>query len=1501
MIMYTSYRRSVPGMLAFALSVSIGSHAPAAEQENITSFRAINSFEANTFAFAPVEAQFVRIAILKTSTAQPCIDELEIYSPNSGKNLGLSSSGPVASASSSLPGYAHHRIEFLNDGHYRNNRSWICGKPTGWCQIKLPAIATINRVVLSRDRNGTLSDRLPVEFDIQVSNDGKAWTTVKKIRPPKALATPSAAIVPDLFQKRETFNDSLIATRNAWQEEPGGKRIISKTPWLISPAIACENVAIPLPQDKAPIPERVAQWEYHPEWGNGVPVPLHMPNRSVVYLYRTITTPTQMGTTVKLGSDDAVIVFLNGKQVFVHDKVGPVRPGEDNLYLNLIAGTNHLMIKLWNISHIAGFCYADDLPTPFAQCRNQLETAFPEETTLLSQKAPGFIDAWLAGETDKAAMHAVTSIFPATSEATTSFKQKLDAAGTNQARQLALVMDAARLAVELSTLGDKLGLINPETLIKAIAAGHNADAGRQEQALLKLKEKLPSIIDGLKQGELSSIDSARETLAFQRELLLSQSTIDFDKILFIRRAPAPRSLIKAGYHDQWGMPVNYAGNSCINPTGWDNELMTLSLRDGKMSTLYRPGTPAIISDVELHFDGDRLLFASADRQHRWQVFEIGTDGTGLRQVSRSEEEGDVDNYDPMYLPDGRIIFNSSATFAGVPCFSGTDYVANLHIMDNDGSKVRRLTYEQDNDWHPTMLADGRVLYLRWEYTDSAHYFSRIMMRMNPDGTDQREFYGSNSYWPNTMFFPKPLPGSLSKFIAVVSGHHGTCRAGELFLFDTAKGRQEDIGVVQRIAPPWATRTTQGEIEDNLVDRSWPKFLHPHPLSDSQFLVAAMLRPGGKWGLYLVDVHGNLVQLAEDARGLAMFEPIPIKKRPTAPVIPDRINPKQKTATVFIQDIYEGPGLRGVPRGTVKKLRVFQYEYSYRDMGGHYRIGMEGPWDVRRLIGTVPVYKDGSASFTVPANTPISIQPLDGNGKAVQIMRSWMVGMPGEVLSCVGCHEPADQALLPKTVMAARKEPLEITPWYGQKRGFSFINEVQPVLERHCVSCHDGTQEGRPDFKTRTRVGRDGQLTGFPKSYMELHPYVYRNGPEGDYHLLTPMEFHANTSEVVQMLRKGHHGVKFDPEGWDRLVTWIDLNVPCYGTWSETQVIPRDYAKRRLDMKRRYAAVDEDVETTLKGDPYDTTPIPIKPEPAVKTPKLKINNWPVDAATAKQQQGAEGKTTMEVDLGNGRAITFVRIPAGEFVMGSSTESHEERPQHVVKIKKAFWMAANEISLADFQTCKPAHRNGFYDQHYKDQVRPGYTMDKPDLPVIRVSWHEAMDFCGWLSKRTGKKATLPTEAQWEYACRAGTSTPLWFGETSTDFAGTANLADVQLKKMAVIGVDPKPVGNPNQYWDFIPKIATVNDGVLHLATVNSYAPNPWGLKNMHGNVAEWCVNTHRAYPYEPSRPGESAEDKTQKVVRGGGWRDRPHRATSSFRLAFSAWQKVYNVGFRPIIVE
>jgi formylglycine-generating enzyme required for sulfatase activity len=175
---------------------------------------------------------------------------------------------------------------------------------------------------------------------------------------------------------------------------------------------------------------------------------------------------------------------------------------------------------------------------------------------------------------------------------------------------------------------------------------------------------------------------------------------------------------------------------------------------------------------------------------------------------------------------------------------------------------------------------------------------------------------------------------------------------------------------------------------------------------------------------------------------------------------------------------------------------------------------------------------------------------------------------------------------------------------------------------------------------------------------------------------------------------------------------------------------------------------------------------------------------------------------------------------------------------------------------------------------------------------VSQKEALAFCQWLSKRTGQKVTLPTEAQWEYACRAGTDTPMSYGDLDTDFSKNANLADWTIRDLVYDVRDQYPP-------DLVPRDARFKDGKLVTADVGSFKPNAWGLYDMHGNAWEWTRSAYRPYPYSEMDGRNDPRDNDFVVARGGSWYDRPKRSRSAFRLSYPAWQKVYNVGLRVVI--
>ena len=1029
------------------------------------------------------------------------------------------------------------------------------------------------------------------------------------------------------------------------------------------------------------------------------------------------------------------------------------------------------------------------------------------------------------------------------------------------------------------------GVPGTRAAITDMIATHGATFAKGKDFLSRLTDLEKSLTEaeaalaGGDQGAKPRLQElANNFSTLQNESLLANPLLGFEKLLLIKRG--------AG---NLGLPQNWQANCGIGRTGYDNEIAVLSpvSPQGNLTTLMKPQKSEFVGDLKLDFSGDKMLFSMPGKHDRWQVWEVKADGSGLRQVTPGEEP-DVENYDPCYLPDGKILYTSSLAFHGVPCVGGGNNVANICKMNADGTGIRQLCFDQDQNWCPTVLNDGSVLYTRWEYSDTPHYFTRILFRMNPDGSGQMSYYGSNSYWPNSFFYAKPVPNHPTKLVSIISGHHGVPRMGELVVFDPAKGRFEADGVVQRI--PGNGKPVEPVIRDGLVDGSWPKFLHPYPLSDKYFLVSCKPTQQAKWGIYLVDVFDNMT-LIKELDGYAMLEPIPLRKTTRPPVIPDRIDLTKKDATVYLADIYAGPGLAGVPRGTVKKMRLYEPHFGYPGMGGHINVGIDGPWDVHRILGTVPVEADGSASFKVPANTPIAVQPLDAEGKAIQLMRSWYTAMPGESFSCIGCHDTQNAIPPNKPTLASQRAASAITPWYGPARGFSFKREVQPVLDKYCVGCHkEGAQpvngQAVADFTAKPTNGE----RNFTRSYIALHPFVRRPGPESDYHLQKPLEYHADTSELVQMLKRGHYNVKLDAEAWERLVTWIDLNVPDHGTWTEHVNGARPVMQRRMEMHAKYGNRTDDPEAVPA--PSNKEPVAYvapAPLPERKPSNLRVDGWPFDAAeAAKRVTAAKLPPTLKIEVADGKTLDLALIPAGEFIMGDAAGENDEFPVSRVKVDKPFYMGTLEISNAQYAAFDTKHDSGVISMTGKDQGERGITINQPNQPVVRISWNEAVAFCKWLSQKTGKKFTLPTEAQWEWACRAGTESPFAYGTRDSDFSKFANLADASLNQLDRGDAPP---------WH--PRDRRFNDGCGVTADVGRYEPNGWGLRNMHGNAAEWTLSSYRAYPYADGDGRNEAKPDAMKTVRGGSWFDRPQHARSAARLPYRPWQAVYNVGFRVVM--
>lgn len=1142
------------------------------------------------------------------------------------------------------------------------------------------------------------------------------------------------------------------------------------------------------------------------------------------------------------------------------------------------------------------------LPTSGQGEATELIAVCPEAKTKIQPSFGVPLEDWLTtpGTTlEKAALKKITSSLSNAKYFETEVA-KLESM-SDKAAQLEGYINLIAEANEVVSIQEQLVWLNVPAIGEALK---DMKLGKEYQdKYAQLQSLAKAGFDGVYALDAAAVANAKKALALKREILMANPLLDMDKLI-VTRYQLGRGARYVDPSSLGTQPNNWSCQLSASRGGYDAEIVEMSnLRGDKpvFRSIYKPSGDQVVTDVQLHWDADRMLFTSHDNHKHLQVFEVGVDGKNAKQVT-NVPESDLEFFDAAYLPSGKMIVNTNLGYHGVPCVNGSDAIGNFALFDPKNGDMRRICFDQENNWHPTVMANGRILYTRWEYTDLMHYYSRIVMNMNPDGTENKAFYGSGSLFPNSTYDLAPIPGSSSSFLGIITGHHGVVRSGRLILFDINGGRKGVDGMVQEI--PFSKREIIPLVKDELVNGVWPQFIKPQPLNDKYFLVTAKLSPKSLWGVYLVDIYDNMTLVAE-AEGEGLINAIPLMKRVTPPVIPERVpmdlSKADKEATVFIQDIYEGEGLKGVPRGKVKELRILTYEFAYKNtLSDHLAQGIQSGWDIKRELGRVKVEEDGSVIFKIPANTPISIQPLDENGAALQLMRSWLTGQPGETVSCVGCHEDQSQIPIPKRVIASQKAPDKIIVPEGGIRPFTFELEVQPILDRACIACHNGElKKGGIDY-TGGRMDTITDWAGsrfFSKSYLQFHPYFYRQGPEAEMAVLNPMEYHIDNSEMIQMLRAGHHGVKLTPKEWERLTTWVDFNLPYRSAFDANpyKVIDGetvDQKDRRIELAIKYANIPvdwekeiEDYTTYLKAQPKPEPTMPNEPE--VKFKEVKVKGFPFSAEKAKEM--VAGKEKKVLDLGNGQKMTFVYIPAGEYVAGGNGKSMTQTPRKV-KIAKGFWMSETEVSNAQMRTMIPEHDSRYVGQFWKDHTTPGYYVNQDEYSATKVSFDEANKFAEKLSAKSGLKVNLPTEEQWEWAARAGSDSDFWFGNRNTDFSKYENLADVQLTKMAVSGVDPQPMRHNDPVYPFlnyIPKDESVDDGKMLMGEGGTYLPSPWGLYDINGNVAEWTRT--------------NAEDGERKIVRGGSWYERAKKATVATRRSFEPWQKVWNVGMRVIIEE
>jgi len=558
--------------------------------------------------------------------------------------------------------------------------------------------------------------------------------------------------------------------------------------------------------------------------------------------------------------------------------------------------------------------------------------------------------------------------------------------------------------------------------------------------------------------------------AVKRRIAMKNPVIDFQQLLFIDQ-PYPRGRVNDTHESihRMGITATPGGRLLVlhglHPGGQVRHLAPWD----KPGSFWRP---------DLWFDARRVLFCyKAHDAKSFHLYEMNLDGSGRRQLTDS----DYDDIDPIYLPDGHIIFTTTRGNSHVRC-GPFIYSYILARCDADGSNIYLISYNGEPDFVPSLLHDGRVIYSRWEYSDKPLWRLQKLWTTNQDGTGTAHFWGNQSVWPDHTSEPRAVPNSRRVMFSGV-GHHDWW-SGSIGIIDPAQGRDYPYGLTKVTADlrwPECSLPPEERIEapDYHPSGRYTGYKTPYPLSEEDFLVSAR-GEDDKFRLYWMDVHGNRELIY--AGVFNVLHAMPIKPRRPPPIHADRVawpgtgkNRKPVQPGVFYSpDVYQG--VPDLPRGRVKYLWVFQLDYktystwkkTYRHSGPPVSIVQEE--GVKRILSEVPVEADGSVHFVAPAGRALFFQLLDAQRRCLHTMRSFTGLMPGERRGCVGCHESHSAAPPPQGGLALRRPPTEMSPppWGTESIGYERF--VQPVLDRYCVRCHQGNVPGSHEPDLRLRPG-----------------------------------------------------------------------------------------------------------------------------------------------------------------------------------------------------------------------------------------------------------------------------------------------------------------------------------------------------------------------------------------------------------------------------------------------
>ena len=658
-----------------------------------------------------------------------------------------------------------------------------------------------------------------------------------------------------------------------------------------------------------------------------------------------------------------------------------------------------------------------------------------------------------------------------------------------------------------------------------------------------------------------------------RQIAFANPLLKMDKILFVKR------------HDPHGifhMCDQYYGCNgtpggglyvLLDPFGPDpkvtNLLENAVVENGRMKGKKLEGGTFL--SPELSYDAKTILFAYSECQgteaYQWgptvsyHIFKVNADGTGLVQLT----DGSTDDFDPCFLPNGRIVFISERRGGYLRCGRHCP-VYTMFTMEPDGSDVICISFHETHEWHPSVNNDGMIVYSRWDYVDRDTNVAHHIWTCYPDGRDPRSFHGNypikRESRPWMEMSTRAIPNS-NKYVFSTGAHHGHA-FGSLLLLDPRIEDDQAMSQLTRLTPevPFPeAESPKSKIKDYMI------YGTPWPLSEDDHLCVYDAKVANR-GIYWIDRLGNKELIYRDA-DISCLSPIPFRPRPMPLVIPsgttqaarDRKKPEDanRPATVAVMNVYDSD-FEWPKETQIEALRIIQVLAKATAPPNSPRIGVANQTNARAVLGTVPVEKDGSAYFEVPPGKEVYFQAIDSQGMAVQSMRSGTYLHAGERLQCQGCHErkhrPPSRPV--ETPLALRRAPSEIAAEVSGSNPFNYVRLVQPVLDRTCVQCHE-------EEKALDLSGKLDADHGWSRSYANLAPdygfYFHvtngsiNTGVHGGTRTIAGA-FGAKAAKLMEYTDSRHHDVELSDEDRRRLILWLDSNSEFYGAYENIEAQAR---------------------------------------------------------------------------------------------------------------------------------------------------------------------------------------------------------------------------------------------------------------------------------------------------------------------------------------------------------